>query len=359
MTSRRERRKNITAFMLGGAQSRTGEAPEVPQADEPAGQPPAQVVTPALTPAASGLHRTHRTSAMASFVGNMNAGLEAELEALKQKFPEGTIPVRKIDPSLIDVGLFANRLKSAFDPQLDAKFKELLEEIKATHGNEIPALVRPSKTKPNRYELIYGERRWHCVNRLGFELLTLVADVDDQQAALLQHRENKNREDVSVVEHGMQVASWLAKAGYGSADELAAKLEVTPNYIYKLRLIGSMPKDLFEIHPDPRQMSYRAANLAARLFRDQPSVFMERLDVIRSTKPIPSAAVATSILVAPTTTQGAPSASKQALSRASSKWDGATFSISLPDLNEAKKKQFHKEVAKLASKLGFEMEHAD
>ncbi len=73
-----------------------------------------------------------------------------------------------------------------------------------TNGQAQPCLVRPISHSPVfDYELIVGERRWRAAKIAEIDLLVMVDNLTDGQAAAIQIAENSNRKDLSDFSKGM------------------------------------------------------------------------------------------------------------------------------------------------------------
>lgn len=117
------------------------------QAESPASVAPAPA--PALASDSSG----DASGAVESLAGTLDA-------VNVSQFTIKTIPVDHIDPSPFQP-------RTDFDPD---KLTYLADSIQAS-GLINPILVRPSPTRPGRYELVGGERRWRAFKLLELEFI--------------------------------------------------------------------------------------------------------------------------------------------------------------------------------------------
>jgi ParB family transcriptional regulator, chromosome partitioning protein len=82
----------------------------------------------------------------------------------------------------------------------EATLAELAASIRE-HGVLQPILVRAIKSKPNRYEIIGGERRWRAAQAAGLhEVPALVRDFSDREAMAAGLVENLQRQDLNALE---------------------------------------------------------------------------------------------------------------------------------------------------------------
>lgn len=124
------------------------------------------------------------------------SSIERENEVLRGRLAEADQFV-EIDPASIDPSPFADRFE-----QDDAAF-EALKQSMATHGQEIPVLLRPSPLAPGRYQTAYGHRRIRAARALGRPVRALVRTIDDDALVIAQGLENSAREDLSFIERAV------------------------------------------------------------------------------------------------------------------------------------------------------------
>lgn len=127
----------------------------------------------------------------------------------------------------------------------DADDEELAADIKE-HGVLQPALVRP---RGDRFELVFGARRYRGSKRAGLETLPcMVRELDDVTALELMIVENSKRSDVHPMEEAEGFEQLHAKCGF-SVDDLAAKLGKSRGYVYaRMKLL--------DLGPEARQAFY-------------------------------------------------------------------------------------------------------
>lgn len=354
MSKATERRQGILGSVLatGLASSQNAEpAPDRPEAR------PAAVDGAGTEPQGSGQSPARpRGSFMTNLIGGQADGLEQKLKDYEERWGKA-IPMREdIDPKLVVHGPFHNRLSVAYDATRSEAFRSLKAKMAVTKGNTTPVMLR--EKEGGGYEAVYGYRRWHVCLQDGYLLRALILPKETTNAEVMvfQHFENEDREDISVIELGRQVVSWIKEAGYGSADKVAERLEITTQHLSELKLIGSLPELLLEVHPDPLKISFRAARSLARLHRDREKDVIERLKLLQKKTPIPTPAEATAFLVALGDTK-APAAAT-ATKKVSVKAEVADGRISFgtQDLSEDVRKKFLKAVQAAAKQAGIEVQ---
>lgn len=237
------------------------------------------VITSALAGLQSRPADAPRRPLGSSFLGRTlredNASMERQLADYIRRFGDDALPVRPIPVDHIQLSARPNRLPVAFDAALDPGFAELKADLEASGGNSVPILVRP--LADDRYELVYGERRLRACQQLGVPVNAIIAPLSDDDAALLQLRENQSRKDVSVIERAYQIVSAFPAVERGEHETLAGRLGVTTRTLHRLRLIGQLPTALCKAHPDARAINVRDAYAMAVLHGEQPGVLAKRI----------------------------------------------------------------------------------
>ncbi len=125
--------------------------------------------------------------------------------------------IREIDPQLIDDWGPTDRLEefTSVNPEEDAESFESLKESIKSGGQQVPILVRRSKTE-GRYEAIFGRRRLRACRELGIKVRANVQDLDDATALLAKGLENAARRNLSFYEKA-RFAEAIREAGHDTA----------------------------------------------------------------------------------------------------------------------------------------------
>ncbi|UJJ60589.1 ParB/RepB/Spo0J family partition protein [Rhodanobacter denitrificans] len=342
-----DRRKGILGSVLAGVAQPAAPA----QGAQPEAEAPSSDQAGVEAQGAPAAPAPQRRSYMGGLFTGEAAGLEARVKDLEAKY-EGALIVKKIDASLVNIGPFRNRLQTSYDRTRSEAFRQLAEQIKASGGNVDPVCVRVAD---EGYEIIYGYRRWQVCLQDSLPLLAIVFEtLTDEEAMVLQYYENQSREDPSIVELGRQAADWLKEAGYGNRDKVAKLLSVSPQYVSNLALIGTLPDELMDVHPDVQTISFRSARILATMQRDNAKGLHERLQQLRRKVPIPSPAEATAFLVA-ATAKPAPKSAASARPRLQAEVTNGVFSIPTRELSDGDAKRLMKVLREAAKKAGFDI----
>lgn len=128
-----------------------------------------------------------------------------------------------------------------FDPE---GLSELADSIRQ-YGVLQPATVR---TRGRDYELVAGERRLRAAKMAGLrELPCLIAQVGEEDSALLALMENLQRRDLSFMEEAAAIAQLVQRWGL-SQEEAARRLGKSQSAVAnKLRLLRLPPSVLAEL----------------------------------------------------------------------------------------------------------------
>lgn len=205
-----------------------------------------------------------------------------------------------IDPREVAPTRYFNRLDASTSVE-EPQFQRLLQDIRSTKGNKVPAGVRPYSGSNNayKYEVIYGSRRLAAC-KIAVEddpdvrfraVLERVADEDEAQ--LLQQVENRLRSDPAVIEQGLSLRSYfLQRFGAntngtpvvpdGAVKHVAAKLGLNSKYVSRLLLAASIPERVLACLKDPRGMTLKVALELARACRDDMEGVSRRLKTLPS-----------------------------------------------------------------------------
>ena len=160
------------------------------------------------------------------------------------------IPLERIVPN-------PHQPRRDFDPE---GLKELTDSIRQ-YGILQPATVR---TRGKEYELVAGERRFRAAKMAGLkELPCLIAQVGEEDSALLALMENLQRRDLNYMEEAAAIAQLVQRWGL-SQEEAARRLGKSQSAVAnKLRLL-KLPQDVRETLRD-RGLTERHGRALLRL----------------------------------------------------------------------------------------------
>lgn len=140
---------------------------------------------------------------------------------------------------------------SPFNPRLTRNSDaddELADSVRQVGVLE-PVLLRPKPLQPgespfgaDRYELVFGHRRWRAATAAG--LLTIPAmirELNDADSAQLQAIENLQREDLTAMDEARGYAAFIQAHGINK-DQLAERIGKSRTHVYnRLKLAELVP----------------------------------------------------------------------------------------------------------------------
>jgi ParB/RepB/Spo0J family partition protein len=155
-----------------------------------------------------------------------------------RQLPSGTVVTvefKKVDPKRCMVWEDNSRTgKEELDP-------ELLADIRACGGNNIPALLRPiSDNEDYDYELIYGTQRRSACIEVGKLLYAEIADISNVDAFLLMKSENIRKDPTEWAELRSHQLG-LDKGYFASQSALAEHMGIKRTYLNALLAYRDIP----------------------------------------------------------------------------------------------------------------------
>ena len=189
-----------------------------------------------------------------------NLSAEAgEAEKLRSQLAAGEHVV-EIDPDLIDPSFVRDRLRDHSDPGLD----DLKESI-ASHGQQVPILIRPHPETEGRYQVAYGHRRLEAARQLKRAIRAIVRNLSDVELIVAQGKENLERRDLSFIERAL-FAARLEDRGFDRSALTASLAVHKGNLSTMIAVARSVPVELIEaIGPAPKVGRPRWEQLAGAL----------------------------------------------------------------------------------------------
>lgn len=262
-----------------------------PAAPAPAVEKPAQQSEPLL--------RRSGVGAITHSIANHHrvADLEAELAQMRAA---GVIV--ELDPKQVHASRWKNRDEASFATK---KYEELKSEIEAAGGNVQPIKVR--RLDGSDFEIVYGRRRLRACLELGLPVAAIVEDMSDLDQFMEMERENRNREDLSAWEQGVQYKDALDKGLFSSQRQMATKLGISLTALSTAIRLASLPDVVVAAFSSPLELQFRWAQpLAEALEKGAVAVTREATAISKlANKPSPKI-VLEKLLSAAMTEAGAP-----------------------------------------------------
>lgn len=221
--SKTQRKSIVASFGLLSAEIETDETAKPPVADSPAPPAPQRV-------GAGVIGAAHRAI----------DDIRAERDKLRAIVEAGGIAIRDIDPSLIEPSPYPDRL-----PDDDATAFDLFKQSIKTDGQKVPIQVRRNPADPERFQIIYGHRRWRAAKDLGIAVKAIEVSISDLDLVVAQGIENAGRQDLTWIERAL-FAFRMDEAGIRPRDIYAA-LSIEDAELARMRgVYRSIPADMIE-----------------------------------------------------------------------------------------------------------------
>jgi ParB family transcriptional regulator, chromosome partitioning protein len=123
------------------------------------------------------------------------------------------------------------------------------------HGQLVPALGRTLRGDPDHdVELVYGARRLFVARHLNMPLLVELREMSDRDALVAMDIENRQRTDISPYERAMSYTRWLSRGYFGSQDEIARALKISPTRVSRLLRLARLPSVILNAFANPLEI---------------------------------------------------------------------------------------------------------
>ena len=153
--------------------------------------------------------------------------------------PDRLVPIEKIQPN-------PDQPRRSFD-------KEALEELAASireKGVLQPLIVRPSKSDPDGYEIVAGERRWRAAQMARVhDIPVLIRNYSDDEVLEVAIIENVQRSNLNPVDEGAAYRQLMEKFGH-TQERLAEVLSKSRSHIANLMRLLQLPEEVLEMLRD-------------------------------------------------------------------------------------------------------------
>lgn len=146
----------------------------------------------------------------------------------------------ELDPSLIDPSPFPDRLPD--DNNTDF---ESLKKLISDEGQKVPIQVRRHPGAADRYQIVYGHRRWRAALDLGIKVKATIVALSDSELVVTQGIENAARQDLSWIERSL--FAWRMDEAGIKARDIRAALSIDDPELARLRAVcRALPIDVVE-----------------------------------------------------------------------------------------------------------------
>jgi ParB family chromosome partitioning protein len=198
--------------------------------------------------------------------------IRAERDRLRAIVESGEGWIQDLDPQVIDASPYPDRLPDD-DPQDFERFKRSIEE----EGQKVPIQVRRHPSSNDRYQVVYGHRRWRAALELGRTVRAIEVEISDLDLVLALGIENASRQDLTWIERAL-FAARMDDAGI-KARHIYAALSIEDAELARMRSVyRAIPADIIEaIGRAPKVGRPRWLDLAKAI-----SAMPDALNVVRA-----------------------------------------------------------------------------
>lgn len=179
-------------------------------------------------------------------------------------------PTIKIKPSECSIWAGNARVASLMNYERN---QTLIESIKSENGNRIPVVIRKVKNGDKDYELIVGTRRhwsvaWLNANHFPeIELLATIEDLDDEAAFRLADIENREKQDISDLERGLNYKAAVDKYYGGVQRTMAQRLGMSTTTLNRFINLTLIPQKVINAFASPLDIFAHYADALLPLIR--------------------------------------------------------------------------------------------
>ncbi|MDF8333666.1 ParB/RepB/Spo0J family partition protein [Novosphingobium cyanobacteriorum] len=145
----------------------------------------------------------------------------------------------------------------------ETRLRSLIDSIQAENGNRIPVVVRRTPQGACQYELVIGTRRHWAVAWLNanhypdIELVAIIEDLDDEAAFRLADIENREREDISDLERGMNYKAAVEAYYDGVQARLADRVKLSKSMLARYIGLTDIPATVISAFNSPMDLQVR------------------------------------------------------------------------------------------------------
>ncbi len=170
----------------------------------------------------------------------------------------------------------------------------------ARDGQIIPVIGRMLVGDPDfDIEVICGTRRLFVARQLKVALQVEIRELTDRQAAVAVEAENTLRKQASAYERGLWLAKLLRRNLFGSQEEMARELAITPTQVSRLLKFAELPAVILGAFATPHDiLESWAVELHKAWSDDRRRMLAERARAVQQRMPRPPAVSVYELLLA-------------------------------------------------------------
>jgi ParB family chromosome partitioning protein len=141
------------------------------------------------------------------------------------------------------------------------RLRSLIDSIMAEGGNRIPVVIRRRpEGEEIRYELVTGTRRHWAIAWLNshhfpnIELVAIIEDLDDEAAFRLADIENREREDISDLERGLNYKAAVDAYYDGIQLRMSERLKISKSTLARYIALTEIPPVIISAFNSPMDL---------------------------------------------------------------------------------------------------------
>lgn len=157
------------------------------------------------------------------------------------------------------------------------RLRSLIDSVLAEGGNRVPAVVRRTPNGPLPYELVTGTRRHWAISWLNanhypdIDLIAIIEDLDDEAAFRLADIENREREDISDLERGLNYKAAVDSYYGGVQLRMVERLKISKSQLSRYIALTEIPPFVVSAFHSPMDLQAKYAEKLLPLLRDPAS----------------------------------------------------------------------------------------
>ena len=177
----------------------------------------------------------------------MNAGKKKGLgRGLSALFGDATAEEKTQLTNQINSVAIADLSRNPYQPRQNFKVEKLEELARSIRKNGIiqPIAVRPSKSKPGKYEIVAGERRWLAAQKAGLHQIPVtILDLSDVESLEVAIVENIQRDDLNPIEEAKGYKRLNEEFNYDH-ESISKLMSKSRSHISNTLRLLTLPKDV-------------------------------------------------------------------------------------------------------------------
>lgn len=158
------------------------------------------------------------------------------------------------------------------------RLSSLIDSLQAENGNRIPVVVRRTPKGELPYELVIGTRRHWATSWLNanhypdIELVAIIEDIDDEAAFRLADIENREREDISDLERGLNYKAAVNTYYDGVQSKMAERVKLSKSSLARYIGLTEIPQSIVSAFNSPMDLQVRHGDKLLPLVRTPASL---------------------------------------------------------------------------------------